>query len=792
MADEAESYTFRDFSIFPRPAKYEEILWYCIPKPELIFKLEQGEQPWVLETESPSQSYPEVCRIVNQLEQSQEMHNRHFWQAPFINNKTLTIERSNVLGKMFNFSTYPVSFIKISCKCDTSGMNLKYISELIIEKNYLRKKSDDLTHVREKPYELIKNRKYVSQNEDFFPYEKIKHKTVFITYKQAHKRQGPCEHNECDKTFCNYSILMVHKIRESLYEFNEYGKTFEKVSLLKHLKLKDYEHNDKVDNFSRSNFLDTGERTFECNNLGEPFWKSVLNVTQKTCIGDKVYECNECEKAFCEKSELTKHQRVHTGEKPFECNECGKCFSRKSLLTLHQRIHTGEKPYECNVCGKSFSRNSHLIIHQRTHTGEKPYECKELHQRIHTGEKPYECSECGKTFISNSVLTIHQETHTGEKSYKCNQWGKPYKCNECGKTFSRNSGLKVHQRTHTKEKPYECNECGKSFSEKSVLMVHQRIHTGQKPYKCNECGKTFYNKSDLTKHQRTHTGKKPYECKECGKFFSRNSYLTVHQRTHTGEKRYVCIKCGKTFYYKSDYMVHKRTYRGEKSYYCDQCGKTFTCNSVLRSHQRTHTGEKPYECNDCGKSFSEKSVLICNECGKPFYHKSDLAKHQRTHTGQKPYECSHCQKTFSCNSGLKVHQRKHVREKAYECTEFGETSKKSVLTLSTSYIFFETFIHKLYLLHVRQIIGMISIIQPIFKKFWREFREYVEKCFVIKEQVTQQWNAGPLLVSVVMADAFLWHVKKVFEEEVVLRGKGPLGQRHYYGHFFPQSGRLEV
>ncbi|XFG15152.1 hypothetical protein AB1E19_018776 [Capra hircus] len=31
---------------------------YCIPKPELIFKLEQGEQPWVLEAESPSQSYP--------------------------------------------------------------------------------------------------------------------------------------------------------------------------------------------------------------------------------------------------------------------------------------------------------------------------------------------------------------------------------------------------------------------------------------------------------------------------------------------------------------------------------------------------------------------------------------------------------------------------------------------------------------------------------------------------------------------------------------------------------------
>ena len=54
-----------------------------------------------------------------------------------------------------------------------------------------------------------------------------------------------------------------------------------------------------------------------------------------------------------------------------------------------------------------------------------------------------------------------------------------------------------------------------------------------------------------------------------------------------------------------------------------------------------------------------------------------------------------------------------------------------------------------------------------FVRFWREFREYVEKCFVIKKQVTQQWNAGLLLVSVVMADAFLCHVEKVFEEEVV-------------------------
>lgn len=139
------------------------------------------------------------------------MHDRDFWQAPFINNKTLTIERGNVLGKMFNFSTYPVPFIKIPCKCDTSGMSLKYISELIIEKSYLRKKSDDLSayeklflhinhekgHVREKPYELIQNIKYVSQNEDFFPYEKIKHVEQSFEYKE-------CGEDFCEKTVSSH------------------------------------------------------------------------------------------------------------------------------------------------------------------------------------------------------------------------------------------------------------------------------------------------------------------------------------------------------------------------------------------------------------------------------------------------------------------------------------------------------------------------------------------------------------------------------------------------------------
>ena len=56
----------------------------------------------------------------------------------------------------------------------------------------------------------------------------------------------------------------------------------------------------------------------------------------------------------------------HLGGSEFQCDDCGKAFSNKSTLNRHKLLHQNEKPYPCNLCKRAFIDQKTLKNHQKT------------------------------------------------------------------------------------------------------------------------------------------------------------------------------------------------------------------------------------------------------------------------------------------------------------------------------------------------------------------------------------------------------------------------------------------
>ncbi|EDM07798.1 rCG54366, isoform CRA_b [Rattus norvegicus] len=492
---------------------------FHITKPDMIRKLEQGEELWT-ERMFPSQSYLEDEEVLVKFRDYQD---KPPTSIVIINHKKLIKERNNVYEKTLG-NNHIISKTLFEYKSD--GKVLKNISDFISRDiNPVMGTLGDsseweesvLTSEQEKTHPVPTLYKQIGRN-----------LSSSLELAQHQKTQIPEQRFECDE--CDSSFLMTEvafphdRAHRGVRDFN---CSKDEIAFFEKSDLGIHPHN----------LMEKKCSTY--NKYGKLLCrKSVFVMHPRSQVDERPFQCPYCGNSFRRKSYLIEHQRIHTGEKPYICSQCGKAFRQKTALTLHEKTHTDGKPYLCVDCGKSFRQKATLTRHHKTHTGEKAYECTQCgsafgkksylidHQRTHTGEKPYQCAECGKAFIQKTTLTVHQRTHTGEK---------PYMCSECGKSFCQKTTLTLHQRIHTGEKPYVCSDCGKSFRQKAILTVHYRIHTGEKSNGCPQCGKAFSRKSNLIRHQKTHTGEKPYECHECGKFFSCKSNLVAHQKTHKAE-----------------------------------------------------------------------------------------------------------------------------------------------------------------------------------------------------------------------------------------------------------------
>ncbi|XP_029787536.1 zinc finger protein 33B-like [Suricata suricatta] len=122
---------------------------FLINKPEVIFKLEEEEEPWIVEEEFMYQNYPEDDKAHYLTERIQENQEKYMPQVAF-KNKTLTSEKVYALRKSSDMSTNCVLSRKMPCNYNLHGVSLKNILISIGSNRSSSRKKHDILNVYEK------------------------------------------------------------------------------------------------------------------------------------------------------------------------------------------------------------------------------------------------------------------------------------------------------------------------------------------------------------------------------------------------------------------------------------------------------------------------------------------------------------------------------------------------------------------------------------------------------------------------------------------------------------------
>ncbi len=73
-----------------------------------------------------------------------------------------------------------------------------------------------------------------------------------------------------------------------------------------------------------------------------------------------------CDQLFISKAHFRAHVNIEH-RCGYQCDTCQRTFCRKALLRRHQSIHSGQKAFVCHICSYSTSHKGNLDRHARVH-----------------------------------------------------------------------------------------------------------------------------------------------------------------------------------------------------------------------------------------------------------------------------------------------------------------------------------------------------------------------------------------------------------------------------------------
>ncbi|VTJ77192.1 Hypothetical predicted protein [Marmota monax] len=331
---------------------------YCLTKPDVILRLEQGENPWTLEGEHPGQAYPKAQKLSDLVKRSQENPDEHLCCASLLHN-TLSKKRENISGNTLNLDTNPVSSGKTPCENDSRGVSEKCISESsVTDKKDSSRNSSALTEHGKLPLDCEQGNSQTEQKSDACNHgEESLGGNEGLTEQQEVQAVGPpLEDNDGGEAAPEQAATTSPQTAEA-------GE-------------KPCDHEEPTGSTSAMSVPDIPQecqmRT-DCSEVNG-CEKSVVCEDQQVNMEEKTQEASENEGAS-KKPHLTQAPGTCTGENTFECSHCKKSFRQESQLTNHQRTHTQEKPHKSSKRGKTFQK-SQLTDSKRTNRRQKRREHK--------------------------------------------------------------------------------------------------------------------------------------------------------------------------------------------------------------------------------------------------------------------------------------------------------------------------------------------------------------------------------------------------------------------------------